>query len=284
MEGTMEAQAQQHTDKRLVICNWKAYLGIAESVRAAEAIAESFSDSEKGCLLAIAPANLALCRVGEIISKAGISLCAQDIDIGGKGAKTGSTPIEVLEEAGCEFAIIGHSERRHRKAPETKESDALINRKLDICLNSQIIPILCTGETEEERYRGATNNAIKKQLVGGLEGISAEAKESIEKLVVAYEPVWAISSNRISRIPDVTEVNEACKMIRRHLYSLFVKEKADRIRIIYGGSVEPANVSAYLSVNGIRGVLVGKVGTDAAKMEAMLKAVGSGPMAQLLPS
>ena len=271
----MHMALRMHDSKpeKLIICNWKAYLGVEESVKLSAAIADAFRESRKAGELAIAPALPAIQPVGKEIADAGISLCAQNLDLEEKGAHTGSITISMLEELGCKYALLGHSELRYREAPEPKESEELISRKADACLRASIMPVLCVGETAEEKRMGRAEGEVRRQIEAALDKISDISKDRIEKLVVAYEPVWAISSSWNSRAPEPAEINNAIETIRNSLHSLLPKEKAERIRILYGGSVSQANAAGYMAAEGISGLLIGSASTDQKKLRAILEAV-----------
>ena len=149
-----------------------------------------------------------------------------------------------------DYAIIGHSERRYIFGETNKD----LRQKVAAAIRNNITPILCIGETENERNFNETADVIRDQLNGGLSEIDAE---DLKKVIIAYEPVWAISSNRGAKLASPDDVASAAKLIRSELKSIYNKELSASVPILYGGSVNPNNAGAYLTVPGVNGLLVG---------------------------
>jgi triosephosphate isomerase len=172
---------------------------------------------------------------------------AQNMYFEKEGAFTGEiSPVQLID-AGAKFVIIGHSERRHIFG----EKDELINKKVKAALSYGLTPILCVGELLEEREAGKTMDVNKKQIVEGFKGLS---EEEASKVIIAYEPVWAIGTGKTATPEDADEVHS---FIRKVLEELYSKNLAESIRILYGGSVKPENVDGLMAKENIDGVLVG---------------------------
>ena len=148
------------------------------------------------------------------------------------------------------YAIIGHSERRYILG----EDDKMIAKKVAAAIRNKIRPILCIGETESERAFGETKDVIKDQLIGGLSEIG---DDMLDKVIIAYEPVWAISSTKASKLASPDDIAESVKLIRQTLASTYGKKVAENVPILFGGSVKPPNAGAYLTVPGVNGLLIG---------------------------
>ena len=165
------------------------------------------------------------------------------------GAFTGETSFSQLRGL-VDYAIIGHSERRYI----FREDDKMVAKKVAAALRNKISPILCIGETESERAFGETKDVIHDQLVGGLSEIG---DDEVSRVIIAYEPVWAISSTKAARIATPDEITEVVKEIRAVLKEMYGAKKSEEIPVLFGGSVSPSNAGAYLTVPGVNGVLVG---------------------------
>ncbi|MEX0332808.1 MAG: triose-phosphate isomerase [Puniceicoccaceae bacterium] len=196
--------------------------------------------------VALCPPFTALESCAKAIEDSNIQLGAQNMHPKLEGAYTGEISPVMLRSLFCTFVILGHSERREY----FKESDAFINEKVLAALESSLKPILCVGETLEQREAGETFNVVRTQLVDGLQGVTADAADN---LVVAYEPVWAIGTGKTAT-PEMAQ--EVHKMIRDELTALF-GEAADKVRILYGGSMKPENASELLDQPDIDGGLIG---------------------------
>lgn len=197
--------------------------------------------------VAICPPFTALESCAKAIEDSNIQLGAQNMHPKLEGAYTGEISPVMLRSLFCTFVILGHSERREY----FKESDAFINEKVLAALESSLKPILCVGETLEQREAGETFNVVRTQLVDGLKDVTADAADS---LVVAYEPVWAIGTGRTAT-PEMAQ--EVHKMIRDELASILGRAAADKVRILYGGSMKPENASELLDQPDIDGGLIG---------------------------
>lgn len=230
----------------LIAGNWKMYLGPQESAALAQAVVASSTNLDDREVM-VAPSCTSLMAVADIVKTSGVHLASQNVCWEEKGAYTGESSPGVLEEIGCSMVIIGHSERRHIFG----EDDHMINQRVSGALQFDLIPILCIGETLDEREEGITFQVLEKQIRGGLEGVSSE---DAAKVVLAYEPVWAIGTGKTAS-PE--QAQEAHEFVRQMFAALYDKNLAEQIRILYGGSVKPANVDDLMAKKDIDGALVG---------------------------
>lgn len=197
--------------------------------------------------VAVCPPFTALESCAKALEDSNVQLGAQNMHPKSEGAYTGEVSPVMLRSLFCTFVILGHSERREY----FKESDAFINEKVLAALESSLKPILCVGETLDQREANETFSVVKEQLVGGLKGVTAEAADN---LVIAYEPVWAIGTGKTAT-PEMAQ--EVHKMIRDELGNLLGQAAAAKIRILYGGSMKPENASALMDQPDIDGGLIG---------------------------
>ncbi len=231
----------------LVAGNWKMNTTIREAQQLAEAVVKSGADVVDRDIM-IAPPFTALEAVSRIVrDSTSVQLAAQNICWAEKGAFTGDISPVMLKDTGCSMAIIGHSERRHVFG----EDDAMINKRVLGALEFDLIPVFCVGETLDEREAGKTMEVLENQMRSGLAGVTADHAETI---VIAYEPVWAIGTGKTATVEQAQEVHA---FLRRLLGSMFQKNIATQMRILYGGSVNPDNVDALISQEDVDGALVG---------------------------
>jgi triosephosphate isomerase len=226
--------------------NWKMYKTAAEAVAFVRAFLPMIVDAA-GVEVVLAPTFTSLSTVAALTSGTRIAVAAQNLHFEAEGAFTGEVSAKMLREAGATHAIIGHSERRQYFA----ETDASVNRKVKTALAAPLTPILCLGETLAEREGGQTFEVVERQLYGGLDGIPAS---EASRIIVAYEPVWAIGTGRTATPEQAQEVHAR---LRTLLSGLWGAEAAASVRIIYGGSVNPGNIRALMSQPDIDGGLVG---------------------------
>jgi triosephosphate isomerase len=233
--------------KTIIAGNWKLYKTIAEAIELANGLKRELFSLEDSVDIVICPAFTALSETAEVIAESNIQLGAQDVYWQEEGAFTGEVSCKMIKDAGCNFVIIGHSERRQYFG-ETNET---VNHKLKAALKSGLTPIICVGESLAEREKGLTFKVLEDHLQNGLKDIS---QEEALKTVIAYEPVWAIGTGKTAT-PEQAE--EAQKYIRDLLSKLYNKEAADNMRIQYGGSVKPENIAELMRQPDIDGALVG---------------------------
>lgn len=232
----------------LIAGNWKMNLNLLESASLVKSIRDSIIDLE-GIEVLIAPPFTALSVAKGIIGDSRISLAAQNMHWEPKGAYTGEISGEMLLEAGCTHVILGHSERR----AYFKETDEMISLKIRAAMRVGLIPIVCIGETLEERDGGYTFRVIRQQLSASLQTLRDDKKMPLST-VLAYEPVWAIGTGRTATPEQAEEVHS---FIREWIRETFGAETADLIRILYGGSVKPDNIRDLMGISDIDGALVG---------------------------
>ncbi len=237
----------------LLAGNWKMNCDLGAAVELATAVRDAAASAGDREVL-IAPAFPVLAAVGEAISGSAVLLAAQDMHWEASGAYTGEVSAAMLVSVGCTHVILGHSERRQYFG----ETDGRVAKKVKAALAGGLAPIVCVGETLEERESGDTLNVIGRQVRGGLEGLDAAA---IGALVLAYEPVWAIGTGKVAT-PD--QAQEVHAWIRTILGELSSPAAAAQIRVLYGGSVKPDNVDVLMAQADIDGALVGGASLKAA--------------------
>ncbi len=245
--------------RRLLIAgNWKMNKTVPEALKLVRELKELVSDVEDRDVL-VCPPFTALYPVGKELEGSNIALGGQNMFYEESGAFTGEISPVMLKDVGCAYVILGHSERRHIFG----ETDELINRKVLSAASHGLIPILCVGETLEEREAGRTEEVIEKQVVEGLKSF-----DSRKDLVVAYEPVWAIGTGKTAT-PELAQTVHS--FIRQLLSQLFGEEKAENVRILYGGSVKPENARGLLEMSDIDGALVGGASLKAESFAKIVK-------------
>ena len=240
--------------KPIIAGNWKMNLLQSDAKALYEGI-KSFVDKFSATQLptvVIAPVFTSLKQVAEIPCDCGCNgsklyVAGQNCHWEKSGAFTGEISVEMLKDAGCSFVIIGHSERRQYFS----ETDEMINKKAKAILAGGLIPIICCGETLEQREAGVTDSHIASQIRAALEGISSE---DVAKSVIAYEPIWAIGTGKSC---DADEANRVIAMIRNVVKEVSSSSAGDSIRILYGGSVKPATIEEQMSKSDIDGALIG---------------------------
>ncbi len=232
--------------------NWKMNLIISEASDLASAVVKASLDLSEAAIV-LAPPFTALGEIRKIVAGSPVALAAQNLFWEEKGAFTGEVSAPMLFDAGCRYVIIGHSERRQFFG----ETDSTINKKLQAALKAGLLPIVCIGETLEERERNETMARIFPQIEEGFCGVDAAG---FGRTVVAYEPVWAIGTGRTATPAQAEEVHAA---IREKLSLLYGKSAARCVIILYGGSVKPVNSFALFAEADIDGFLVGGASLEA---------------------
>lgn len=231
--------------KPIIAGNWKMNCTIAEALELVKRLKERLSDV-RGREIVIAPPYTALIPVSGNLIGSNMTLAAQNLFWEDKGAFTGEISAEMLVDAGCDYVIVGHSERRQLFG----ETDEAVNRKIRTALSAGLIPILCVGETLSERENGATLSVIERQLTTALSDVNMAEPED---MVVAYEPVWAIGTGKTATPAQAQEVHTYIRGLLKRIYS----DGADGIRILYGGSVKSENIDELMAEADIDGALVG---------------------------
>ena len=235
----------------LIAGNWKMFKTVQETVFFVKELRSLVKDVA-GVEIAVAPPFTAVHAAAEAARASNIGVAAQDLFWEREGAFTGEVSATMVREAGAEYVILGHSERRTLFG----DTDVTVNRKLQAAFGAGLTPIVCIGESLEQREAGATMTVLDSQLQRGLDGISAE---QVGLLVVAYEPVWAIGTGRVA---TPAQAAEAHGHIRRRLRAWFGAEAADLCHVIYGGSVKPDNVIELVGQPDVDGALVGGASLD----------------------
>jgi triosephosphate isomerase len=233
--------------RRVIIAgNWKMNKTVLEAIELVNGLKRELSEIENIDIVVIPPYT-ALSEISDMLIDSNIELGAQDVHWEEKGAFTGEISPIMLKDLGVKYAVIGHSERRTYFG-ETNET---VNKKVKASIKAGLSPIMCVGERLEERESGKTFDVIKNHVEGGLKGIS---KEDVLKIVIAYEPVWAIGTGRTAT-PEQAE--EAHKYIRTLLCRIYDESVAEDLRVQYGGSVRPDNIKDLINQQDIDGALVG---------------------------
>jgi triosephosphate isomerase (TIM) len=235
----------------LIIGNWKMNKTVSEAIRLVTEL-KSILSGKQEVDIAVAPSYVALHSVEIAAQGTQIALAAQDVFFEESGPYTGEVSAPMLVDVGCKYVIVGHSERR-----QMGETDATINKKLRSALDNEISPVLCVGETKAEREAKKTFDVVERQLREGLRGVNDSYAQD---LVVAYEPVWAIGTGNTA---TPGQAQEAHQFIKEKLAAIFRRDIAQKIRVIYGGSVTPQNVKDLMSQQDVDGALVGGASLEA---------------------
>lgn len=232
--------------------NWKMHNTQEVSKALVNGIMDGIREFSKEELpeVVVAPVFTSLCAVNGAMKACGcgkVKLSGQNCYFEKQGAFTGEISVEMLKDAGCEYVIIGHSERRQYFS----ETDEMINKKAKAILENGLIPIICCGETLEQREANITDSHIASQIKAALEGLS---QADVAKSIIAYEPIWAIGTGKTC---DSTEANRVIAMIRKTVVEVAGEASANAVRILYGGSVKPDTIVEQMSTSDIDGALVG---------------------------
>src|SRR6266850_2635514 len=231
--------------------NWKMHKTVAETVKYVKEFRVLVKDMT-GVEIVIAPPFTALHAAAEAVRNSNVSVAAQNLHWERQGAFTGEISAAMIAETGAEYVIVGHSERRTLFG----ETDASVNRKLGAAFSAGLTPIVCVGETLDQRERGDTFSVLDRQIMQGLDGITSE---QVVQLVIAYEPVWAIGTGRNA---TPAQAAEAHGHIRQRLRNWFGADAAELCHVIYGGSVKPDNIGELASQPDVDGALVGGASLD----------------------
>lgn len=250
--------------KFLIAGNWKMNLNSSESTELAKDIT-SMIGKQTDVVVCLCPPATSLQAVAEVVNDSNIIVGGQNMHFEASGAFTGEISAEMLRHLFCKFVILGHSERREYFG----ETDEIVNKKVLAALSASLSPILCVGETLEQREAGKAKEIIKSQIERALQGVTAD---NYEGLVIAYEPVWAIGTGKTAT-PEMAEEMHA--EIRCLLAGSINEESAEKIRILYGGSMKPENAETLLAQSNIDGGLIGgaslKAGSFAEIVQSALK-------------
>ena len=239
--------------KPVIAGNWKMYKLIAESVATALDLKPLVANANH-CEVIIAPVFTAIKALADRLEGSNIRVAGQDCSTESKhGAHTGEVAADMLRDAGATHCIVGHSERRHVYG----ETDSEVNKKAVAALAAGLTVILCAGETLEQREGGVAEKVVRGQLESGLRDLTAS---DLDRIIVAYEPVWAIGTGRTATPEQAQEMHA---FVRRVFAERFSKESAGRLRVLYGGSVKPDNIGELMKQPDVDGALVGGASLDA---------------------
>ena len=244
----------------LLAGNWKMYKTIPEAIKLAVDLKKLVAEVEDR-EICICPPFTALDAISEVIKESNLKLGAQDLFFEKEGAYTGEISALMLKDVGCEYVIIGHSERRQY----FHETDESVNKKILAALKVGLAPIVCVGETLEERDANQTCAVVEKQIRGAFRDLT---KVQMKEMVIAYEPVWAIGTGRTATPAQAEEVQA---FIRKLISEIFDPSLAEDLRILYGGSVKPENIKELMAEKDIDGALVGGASLDANSFAQIVK-------------
>ncbi|SMC83661.1 triosephosphate isomerase [Desulfocicer vacuolatum DSM 3385] len=239
--------------KALIAGNWKMFKTGSQAVATAKKLAQLVENMDDRDIM-IAPTLLSLPLVSQNLEGTPVKTGAQNLFHEKEGAFTGEVSAEMIKAAGADYVIIGHSERRQY----FHETDNGISKKIKAAFDARLTPILCIGETHEEKKEEKTFYVLDKQIRNGLKGF--RSADELSGLVIAYEPVWAIGTGNVATPEDVETTHQ---YVRSLIMEIFGKDLANATRILYGGSVKPDNVSVLMSMQNIDGALVGGASLDA---------------------
>ncbi len=232
--------------KKIIAGNWKMNYCVNKAEDFVSEIKDAINTDEVDVV--ICPNFVSLDRISDLLEGTKIKLGAQNVHTEDKGAYTGETSVNMLAAVGVKYCIVGHSERRQYFA----ETNQIVNLKAKKLLEKDINPIVCVGETLEEREANTMFDVVEKQVRESLEGI--EETQMKRNVVIAYEPIWAIGTGKTA---TAEQANEMCKFIREVVAKMYNESVAEAVRIQYGGSVKPANANEILNMSDIDGALVG---------------------------
>jgi triosephosphate isomerase len=245
--------------------NWKMHKNALEAVAWVREFAAATRALKANAEVVIAPPFTAIAAAAEASRGSRIAVAGQNLHFERQGAFTGEVSASMLKDAGAHFVIVGHSERRRLFG----ETDEWVQRKVTAAQMASLVPIVCVGETLEQRERGETLAVLDAQVRAGLDGSTGD---QVAAMILAYEPVWAIGTGRNA---TAAEAGEAHTHLRRRLREWFGGNHADRCRILYGGSVKPDNIRQLIGLEDVDGALVGGASLDAAEFASIVqKAVG----------
>ncbi len=245
--------------RRIIAGNWKMNKTIPEAVELAKGVVAKSKGAEAEVV--VCPTYVCLSAVAEVLKGSNVALGAQDVHWEPSGAFTGKVSVDMLKSAGVQYVIIGHSEQRQYFG-ETNET---VNKKVKATLAGGLLPIICVGETLEEREGGKTNDVVKDHVVGAYAGLS---KDDALKTVIAYEPVWAIGTGKVATPAQAKEVHA---FIRKLMAELYDGDVAESVRIQYGGSMKPSNAGELLGGD-IDGGLIGGAALKAEDFDGIVRA------------
>jgi|FLOH01.1.fsa_nt_gi triosephosphate isomerase (TIM) len=248
--------------KKYILGNWKTVLSPDQSIKLATALGRKFKEKVKsGREVVVCPSYINIAGVSKALKGSKIGLGAQGFFVSDYTAATGSVSVLALKEYNCKYVIVGHSEER--KAYKLEEAE--INKQVRVALENKLIPILCIGEDKEARDNNQKEIYIKNQLTRELANIRLNEKD---KLIIAYEPIWAISPNGPAEPADISRMHT---LIRRLLLEILPTNRLHKnVSIVYGGSINQDNIKDYINLAAVDGVLIGKASTEIDSFESII--------------
>lgn len=246
--------------KFLIAGNWKMNTDKETSVELSLKIKNNLKEIKHGVDVLVCPPAINIAKVVEVLSDTQIKVGAQNAHFFKEGAYTGEISVPMIKSYGCEYIILGHSERREY----FNEDNQLISQKVQTTLDFDLNAIVCIGETLQERRAGRTFDILKNQIRACLSNVN---RKKIDKLIIAYEPVWAIGTGESA---DVIQIEEAHRMIRLELIDLFGNYFGQQVKILYGGSVNSRNADEILKIDNVNGALIGGASLDAQSFSAIV--------------
>ena len=248
--------------KPIIAGNWKMHTTLAEASILVEGLKKALAATTTNRQVVVCPPFTGLSTVTDLVADTDIAVGAQNMYFEEKGAFTGEVSPVMLSDIGCEYVILGHSERRQYFG----ETDETVNKKIKTALRFAMTPIVCVGESLEQREADETEAFITTQIDAGLAGLTAD---EVKTIVIAYEPIWAIGTGRTATSAQAEEV---CAFIRKRIATLFGADAADCVRVLYGGSVKGSNAAELLAEADIDGALVGGASLKADDFMAIITA------------
>lgn len=248
--------------KPFIAGNWKLHKTNTEAVELVQSILQKIRNiSPEDAEIVVMPPFTALSPVKDILRKSRVQLGAQNLHWENEGAFTGEISAPMLKDAGCRFVVVGHSERRQYFG----ETNLSVNKKIKAALSCQLLPVMCIGETLEERENGKTFSKIEKQISEGLEHITSD---QVKNIIIAYEPIWAIGTGRTASPEQAGEVHD---VIREKLVEKYGKDSGECVIILYGGSVKPKNTYPLVKEKNVNGALIGGASLQAGSFAEIAK-------------
>jgi len=248
--------------EKIIAGNWKMNMDHVEGAELAKKLSELIGGKDLKCRVIIFPPFTTIPSVVQSISTDRIEIGAQDLYFEDSGAFTGEVSGKMLKNLGCKYVLVGHSERRH----VIGEGAEILRKKLEAALRNGLTPVYCVGEKLEEREAGKAFDVVARQVLEGIDGLNAE---EVRRLIIAYEPVWAIGTGKTATPDDADKMHSK---IREIIAGSAGEDITQAVPILYGGSVKPSNASELLRVKDVDGVLVGGASLDA---EAFFKIIES---------
>lgn len=245
---------------KYIFGNWKMNLGIRESIALSRAVMRIIRGEEKTPVVTIFPSFTVLNDVRKIMARSRVKLGAQNCATDKKGAFTGEISCSMLEDVGCDYVLVGHSERRN----VFNENNELVAKRYKSAIESRLTPILCVGEPKNEREAGNAQGYVSEQLLSALKDLKIPKQKD---LFVAYEPIWAIGSNRSALVSDMVFMHD---MIRSLVVSI-TDHQENKVHILYGGSVDSKNAYSFLREAQVDGVLVGGASLKIREFEGIVQ-------------